>query len=475
VPFINGWELVRRRHFPAQCLKPSRHQAKPNVINMASTAHKTAEELTEHFDDAATLAIKLDTLAEWVRQSSAFSAFTGAGVSTSAGIPDFRGPDGIWTKRSQGRTSSSRHGADFLRARPTAGHMALVALNSQGVLSDLISTNTDGMHLRSGFPRDCLTELHGNTNLEECVTQPIGKSSEPYGGDGCGSEFFRDERTRAHGLSAYEHATGRMCICGQPLQDTIINFNENLRVRNVAAARAVAKQTDLMLTLGSSLRVSSWAAETVAKRRDAKLVICNLQWTPLDEAADLKIHARTDAVLAGLCSRLGVTVPAVEVRRRVHVQVADGKVTIRGTDDHGTIPYAFLTHVDATIDGQALKGSGIKFPGLVDTVSLPLPGTSAAALRSGASVHLTLHTSSRLGEPPFELDHPLGNREGSYSLAFKVPPLPMDELADQVQRAKQEALAAKLEAGEGAAVRAAELERQVKRLEAVMATQKEIE
>merc|ERR1711871_1584297 len=162
--------------------------------------------------------------------------------------------------------------------------MCLVALEEHGTLSNLISTNTDGLHLRSGFPRQRLTELHGNTNLEECVTEKVGSCDAPHGGAGCGREYFRDERCRS-AKQTHDHATGRKCDhCGCDLYDTVINFNEMLRHRSVQEGRVRAAQSDMMICLGSSLRVSTWAPVSMAERRGAKLVIVNVQWTPLDDA-----------------------------------------------------------------------------------------------------------------------------------------------------------------------------------------------
>jgi len=440
---------------------------------MASTAHKEDWEIKEHYDDPASLSSKLDTLADWVRESKRFSAFTGAGISTAAGLPDFRGPDGIWTKRAQGRGAAvGCHTRDFLSAQPTVGHMALVALHQQQILKTLISTNTDGMHLRSGFPRAALTELHGNTNLEECVSEPIGACTHQYGGDGCGAEYFRDERVRPAGLRAHEHATGRKCeCCGGDLQDTIINFNENLRARNVSVARNIAKHTDIMLTLGSSLRVSAWAPEMVSKRRDSRLVVCNLQWTSLDDHADLKIYARTDAVLAGLCSRLGVTIPTLEVRRRLTIDVApcgnaQQKLIVHATDSSGAVPYAYLTRVDASIDGAKLKGSGMKLPGgLAHTVSFPLPPAA------DATVKLIMHTASRFNEPPFEVSHPIASGRAHHNFSSPVPRPSVESLQAEIVRWTKEMDMSK-RAGDMQS--ADELERHVQRLAALLEKRQDV-
>jgi mono-ADP-ribosyltransferase sirtuin 6 len=115
---------------------------------MAWTAHKTPlPELVETPDD---LARKARELADLIKQSKHFIVFTGAGISTSAGIPDFRGPEGAWTLQAQGRQRTSA-ATSTLQAIPTATHMALVELQNRGLMKYLISQNCDGLHRRSGI------------------------------------------------------------------------------------------------------------------------------------------------------------------------------------------------------------------------------------------------------------------------------------------------------------------------------------
>lgn len=147
---------------------------------MAYTAHSDPEQIREIEADEATIDRQAAQLATWIRQVKHFVAFTGAGISTSAGIPDFRGPQGVWTLRARGEFPKSRQST--LSAVPTTGHMALVGLEQAGLLKFLISQNTDGLHRRSGFPPEKLAELHGNSNLEQCRT--------------CKREYLRDFSTR---------------------------------------------------------------------------------------------------------------------------------------------------------------------------------------------------------------------------------------------------------------------------------------
>jgi len=115
---------------------------------MAWTTGKVAlPELVEASDD---LDLKAKQLADLIRQSKHFIVFTGAGISTSAGIPDFRGPEGAWTLQAQGRQRTTA-AVSTLQAIPTATHMALVELQNRGLMKYLVSQNCDGLHRRSGI------------------------------------------------------------------------------------------------------------------------------------------------------------------------------------------------------------------------------------------------------------------------------------------------------------------------------------
>lgn len=118
------------------------------LINMADTAPSTP--LPELQDSPATLKAKALTLSTLIKESKHLIAFTGAGISTSAGIPDFRGPEGAWTLRAQGRERKGET-TSTLQAIPTKAHMALVELQHRGILKYLVSQNCDGLHRRSGI------------------------------------------------------------------------------------------------------------------------------------------------------------------------------------------------------------------------------------------------------------------------------------------------------------------------------------
>ena len=129
---------------------------------MADTAPKVPEK--EHRESLAAIDQKAEVLVADIKRSKNFIAFTGAGVSTSAGIPDFRGPSGVWTLRRQGKQNDIK-AVNTLQAIPTATHMALVELQNQGILKYLISQNCDGLHRKSGMLP--VSQLYNHTRICE--------------------------------------------------------------------------------------------------------------------------------------------------------------------------------------------------------------------------------------------------------------------------------------------------------------------
>ncbi|GJX12879.1 NAD-dependent protein deacetylase SRT1-like protein [Tanacetum coccineum] len=149
-----------------------------NMISFAITKGMRLEKLSykedvgdvgmsEFFDSPNVLERKIEQLAKMIKKSKHLVAFTGAGISTSSGIPDFRGPKGVWTLQREGKALPEAS-LPFHRAAPSITHMALVELERAGILKFVISQNVDSLHLRSGIPRQKLSELHGNSFREVC-------------------------------------------------------------------------------------------------------------------------------------------------------------------------------------------------------------------------------------------------------------------------------------------------------------------
>ena len=224
---------------------------------------------------ASDLGNRIDILAQWMFEAKRLVVFTGAGISTESGLPDFRGPDGIWTRQAQGLPTERR---DFSAAEPNAGHVAIVELQRLDKLSFLISQNVDNIHLRSGIRPDLLAELHGNIarlRCSRCQTQ-VDKS-----------------------------ANADRCSCGGRLVSSVVNFGQSLPGKELADSFWHSRNCDLFIVVGSSLVVTPAAdMPKVALESGARLVIINQGETPFDRVAHLRFEERIGEVLPPAVDRL---------------------------------------------------------------------------------------------------------------------------------------------------------------------------
>jgi NAD-dependent protein deacetylase/lipoamidase len=236
-------------------------------------------------------------LHDLVNTAAVIVPFTGAGISTECGIPDFRSPGGIWTKfqpigfdafvaSAEARRESWRRrfamDAQFSTARPGRGHLALASLHRTGKVPAVITQNIDNLHQASGFASEHVVELHGNTTYATCLD--------------CGERHelaWVRERFEASG-----EAPG--CRdCGGFVKTATVSFGQSMPQDAMRRAEALAAACDLFLAIGSSLVV--WPAAgfpLMAKRNGARLVIVNRDPTDFDDVADLVIRADIGATLA---------------------------------------------------------------------------------------------------------------------------------------------------------------------------------
>ncbi|KAE8575997.1 hypothetical protein XENTR_v10004011 [Xenopus tropicalis] len=276
------------------------HELEKRRLHVERRRHREQEVL----DDTDLLREKVLQLAGAFRAAEHVVIYTGAGISTAAAIPDYRGPSGVWTLLNKGRTVNA---GDLSEAQPTFTHMCIVRLHSAGLVQHIVSQNCDGLHLRSGLPREAISEVHGNMFIEVCTLCSPQK------------EYVRlfdvTERTALH-----RHNTGRFCHnCGAELRDSIVHFGERGKLTqplNWEGAVQASEKADVILCLGSSLKVLKkysclWGMNRARARRP-KLYIVNLQWTPKDSVATLKINGKCDDVMQILMEELNLNVPVYD-------------------------------------------------------------------------------------------------------------------------------------------------------------------
>lgn len=293
---------------------------------------RESSETAEFFDGHANVRQKAVQLAQILREAQHAVAFTGAGISTSAGIGDFRGLFGQWTEGdlTQAATKSGDDyddvdddvGVPYEDLRPTLAHEALYWLMERGMLKHVITQNCDGLHRLSGISGDHVSELHGNVFIEYCRTCQTEFERPKCVSDDDASLYY--EEMEEHGFSYMRkpkaaqcpqcrltHQTKRKCpTCRKPLHDTIINFGDDLRESQFGPALEHSKAADVMLVLGSTLRVtpaSDLCKPTTSRRRRTnpiRLAICNRQETEHDDLASLRIHGDCDELMAGVLKEL---------------------------------------------------------------------------------------------------------------------------------------------------------------------------
>ncbi len=242
--------------------------------------------------------VKVDQLAEWIRGSKHTVIYTGAGVSTSAGIPDFRGPKGVWTLEEKGEKPDMNISWDD--AKPTSTHMAIAKLAEEDKCKFVISQNIDGLHLRSGLPRSKLAELHGNMFVDECSV--------------CKKMFVRSSAAPTVGrkMSEVSCKAQNRRPCRGKLRDFVLDWEDELPDEDLSLSHSHSMLSELSIVIGSTLQIIPAGNMPTFAKKNGKgiLVIVNLQPTKHDKKADLIIRAFADKVFEKLFSKLGLKIPS---------------------------------------------------------------------------------------------------------------------------------------------------------------------
>lgn len=270
------------------------------------------------------MAEPLVRLAQWVRDASAVTVLTGAGISTASGIPDFRGPQGVWTKDPAAarlfsiesyvadrdvrvRAWGERHHHPAWSAEPNDGHRALAAFERTGRLTALATQNIDGLHQAAGSSDDVVLELHGTIWRAVCLS--------------CGDrQPMQDVLARVD--AGEEDPPCRRC--GGILKSDTISFGQSLDPRVLAEATRAARAADVFLAVGTSLQVNPAAGLCeIAVSNGARLAIINAEPTPYDAMADAVLR---DPISRVLPEALGVDVA------RLAAGASAGAVTAASAD-----------------------------------------------------------------------------------------------------------------------------------------------
>lgn len=250
----------------------------------------------------------IERVCGWVEEAKRVVALTGAGISTDSGIPDFRGPQGVWTRDPQAEKLSdiryyvadpdirrkswqSRLDHPAWTARPNAGHAAIAELERRGKLHALITQNIDGLHQKAGNSAARVIEVHGTVHAAVCLS--------------CGWKGSMQatlERVR-HG-----EPDPPCTLCGGILKSDTISFGQALVPEVIDRAMSAAAEADLFISIGTSLQVYPIAgALPAAKRAGARVVIVNAQATPFDAIADAVLRSEIGSILPRILSCAGAS------------------------------------------------------------------------------------------------------------------------------------------------------------------------
>ena len=248
---------------------------------------------------------QLDRLASHLRDARQIVVLTGAGISTESGIPDFRGPQGVWTKDPAAERKAhiqhyvedadhrrdvwrNRAGSELFAGDPNAGHLALAELERRANVHTLVTQNVDGLHQAAGSSPAIVIEIHGTVHDAKCLE---------CGWRGPMLDTLARVRAGEEDPACLE--------CGGMLKSATISFGENLVPEDLVRAQRAAQGADVFLAVGTSLGVYPAAAlPEQALRAGATLAILNGEPTPFDDVADFVFRDRLGEVLPALVERI---------------------------------------------------------------------------------------------------------------------------------------------------------------------------
>lgn len=243
----------------------------------------------------------IQRVATWLSEAKSAVAFTGAGISTESGIPDFRSPGGVWSRtqpvyfedflaseparQEYWRQKSETH-TEFMHSQPNAGHAALAGWEAEGRIRAVITQNIDGLHQIAGSRH--VVELHGTARYVACLD--------------CGARFEADPMVKQFRENGLPPACPK---CGGITKHATISFGQQLDTDILEQATELTQQADLFLAMGSSLVVHPAAGlPPLAKRNGARLVIINRDATEQDQLADVVIHASIGETLSAIAGAM---------------------------------------------------------------------------------------------------------------------------------------------------------------------------
>jgi NAD-dependent deacetylase len=247
---------------------------------------------TDQLDD------EIEAARGWLADAREIAVLTGAGISTDSGIPDFRGPQGLWTKNPEAEKMATlqvymadpevrkrswqwRLETQQNKREPNVGHRALVSLERSGRLHTLVTQNVDGLHQAAGSDPGKVVEIHGTLNEVECLA--------------C-AERAPMSRALDRVIAGEEDPECRSC--GGILKSATISFGQGLVARDLERADRAAQECDLLLAIGTTLAVYPIAAMVpTAKEAGARIVIVNGEPTEMDSIADAVLHASISEIL----------------------------------------------------------------------------------------------------------------------------------------------------------------------------------